>query len=87
MRRGKRVSAQGAQLVFARNNLAVSRFAFVIPKSVDKRAVTRNRTRRILRESVRLLLSTIVPGWDGVFLVRNGSPKAQELLGRAGMLL
>lgn len=87
LRRGKRVSAQGVQLIFAQNNLPVSRFAFVVPKSVDKRAVGRNRVRRILRESVRLLLPTIAPGWDGVFLVRKGSPKAQELLRQAGMLL
>lgn len=87
MRTGRRENAEVLQLIFAQNNLSVSRFAFVVPKSVDKRAVTRNRVRRILRESVRLLLPTIVPGLDGVFLVRKGSPKAQELLGRAGMLL
>lgn len=87
MRTGRRESAEEVQLICTQNNLPVSRFAFVVPKSVDKRAVTRNRVRRILRESVRLLLPTIVPGLDGVFLVRKGSPKAQELLGRAGMLL
>lgn len=86
MRRGKRVSAQGLQLIFVQNNLPVSRFAFVVPKSVDKRAVVRNRIRRVVREAVRLALSQITPGWDGVFLIRKEFPKAQELLHRAGFL-
>lgn len=87
MRRGKRIATDGLQFIFIQNTIPISRFAFIVPLGVDKRAVTRNRVRRILRESVRLLLPTIAPGWDGVFLVRKGSLKAQEVLSRAGMLL
>lgn len=74
MRRGKRVSAQGVQLIFTQNNLPASRFAFVVPKSVDKRAVGRNRLKRLARESVRLALPDVTPGWDGMFIVRKGLP-------------
>lgn len=92
MRRGSRIGAEGVQLVFTQNTLPVSRFAFVVPISVDKRAVTRNRVRRLVRESVRLALPTIAPGWDGVFFVRKAwtddfavaDQGIRELLGRAG---
>ncbi|MDP1722340.1 MAG: ribonuclease P protein component [Candidatus Gottesmanbacteria bacterium] len=49
-----------------------TRFAFVVPVSVDKRAVGRNRLKRLVRESVRLALPSLSPGWDGVFIVRKG---------------
>ena len=72
MRTGRRVNAEGVQLIFTQNTTRVSRFAFVVPKSVDKRAVGRNRLKRLTRESVRLALPSLAPGWDGVFMVRKG---------------
>lgn len=87
MRRGKRIATDGHQFIFIQNTLPISRFAFVVPVSVDKRAVIRNRLRRLVRESVRLVLPQIAPGWDGVFLIRKGLPKVQELLRRAGLLV
>ena len=95
MRRGKRVSAQGVQLIITQNSLPVPRFAFVVSKSVDKRAVVRNRLKRLARESVRLGLPSLMPGWDGVFMVRKGLPDdfvkveyaVQGLLRRAGVLV
>lgn len=86
MRRGKRIATDGLQFIFIQNTIPISRFAFIVPKSVDKRAVVRNRIRRVVREAVRLALPAIAPGWDGVFLIRKGLPKAQELLRRAGLL-
>lgn len=94
MRCGKRVNAQGLQLIFVQNNLPVSRFTFVVPKSVDKRAVGRNRLKRLARESVRLALPTITPGWDAVFLVKNVfadefsavDKRVREILQKAGLL-
>lgn len=85
MRSGRRLHGDGVQLVFIQNALPVSRFAFVVPISVDKRAVVRNRMRRLVRESVRLALPTIAPGWDGVFLIRKGLAVG-EILRRAGMV-
>lgn len=72
MRTGRRANAEGLQLIFAQNNLSMSRFAFVVPKSVDKRAVARNRLKRLTRESVRLALPDVTSGWDGVFMVKKG---------------
>jgi ribonuclease P protein component len=47
----------------------VPRFAVLVGKRVDKRASRRNRMKRLVRESVRLLLPAIGPGCDAIFLV------------------
>ena len=94
MRRGKRVSTQGVQLIYTQNNLPLSRFAFVVPKAVDKRAAIRNRLKRLTRESVRLALGSLAPGCDGVFMVRKGlgdefasvNACVRDLLRRAGLI-
>jgi len=58
-------------LLVARNELSFSRFAFIISKKVHKRAVKRNRIRRLLREAVKEFLSQSRPGFDVVFLVKK----------------
>jgi len=48
-----------------------SRFGLIVSKKVHKRAVKRNRVKRLLRESVRLLLPKVKPGFDAVFLTKK----------------
>lgn len=50
------------------NNLACSRFGFIVTKKIDKRAVIRNRLKRVLREAVKELLQT-TKGYDVLFIV------------------
>jgi len=74
MRRGRRVNADGVSFIYRKRpfgNLP-SRFAVLVPASVDKRAVGRNRRKRLIRQSVRLALPHLAPGWDGVFVARRG---------------
>lgn len=52
-----------------RNELAVSRFGFVVSRRIGKAAV-RNRVKRRLREAVRHHLHEVPPGWDVVVLAR-----------------
>lgn len=58
-------------------------------------AVKRNRGKRLLRAVLHLLLPHIDPGWDLIFLARQGLPEAtyeqacsavKDLLKRAGLL-
>lgn len=94
-RQGQSREERFAILVCLPNDLAYSRFGFSASRRVGK-AVQRNRARRLLRESVRLQLSTIAPGWDMVFIARASITQAtfaqvdadcRKLLKRAGLLL
>lgn len=71
-----------------------TRVGIVASKRVGN-AVVRNRTRRRLREVMRLRLCRVAPGWDLVFVVRAaaaGAPQAalvaavETVLTRAGLL-
>lgn len=57
---------------YAKNDLSASRFAFVVRKSVDKRAVVRNRIRRVFRSCIEELVERIVPGYDMLFFLEKG---------------
>lgn len=57
---------------FAKNELSVSRFAFIVKKTVDKRAVARNRIRRVFRSCIEELHEQIVPGYDMLFFLEKG---------------
>lgn len=48
-----------------------SRFGFIISTKIHKKAVKRNRGRRLLVEAVRSILPQIKPGFDFVFLVKK----------------
>lgn len=96
LRKGKRIQGPVLQLVYAKNNLLISRFAFIVSTNVDKRATARNRMKRLLRESVHHKLGKIQAGWDVAFFVRkNISELAQAevekmmtiLLNQAGLLV
>lgn len=71
LRKGKRLYSPMVQLIYGKNNLPVSRFAFIVSTKIDKRATARNRIRRLLSESVRLLLPSLAPEYDVLFIVRQ----------------
>jgi len=52
------------------NSLTHNRFGFVVSKKIDKRAVVRNRLKRVLREVASTLLVT-GDGKDVLFIVKK----------------
>lgn len=73
---------------------SASRFAFAVGRHIGK-ATQRNRVKRRLREIVRRNLDRIVPGFDCLYVARNGALKASsqelehavlQLLDRGGVL-
>ena len=72
MRSGKPVVGNGITIILDSSrtvrdgNYKNSRFAFVVSTKVDKRAVVRNRMRRVMSESVRHLLLQLKTSVDAV---------------------
>ena len=90
--RGRQWHHHFLTLVVAPNDLTHNRYGFVTSRRLGG-AVVRNRVRRIMRESVRLM--NLRPGFDMIFLARNtivGQPyknvnaAIRELMQRAGLL-
>lgn len=48
-----------------------SRFGFIASKKLDKRAVKRNRARRLMREVIRDYLENIKQGYDIILIARH----------------
>lgn len=78
------------------NNLKTSRFGFMVSKKISKKAVVRNRIKRLLRESVRLMQIEVKSGFDMVFISRSGIVKkslkeisgtVKKLLKKSGLLI
>ena len=70
VRREGRTWSTGALILnAARNDQEVVRCGFITARKIGK-AVRRNRARRLIREAVRLRLSSIRPGWDLVWVAR-----------------
>lgn len=76
------------------NESADSRFAFAVGRHIGK-AARRNRVKRRLRESVRLVLDQLEPGYDCLIVARPGASTADyemleqavcQLLMRGGVL-
>lgn len=77
------------------NGLGVSRFGVVVSKKIDKRAVARNRLKRLFRDALSKLIRSIMPGHDILIIVKkeilNSSGVENKLtlekaLGKAGLI-
>jgi len=53
------------------NELSYDRFAIIVSKKVDKRAVVRNRIRRLISSCLEELYSKMRQGRDAVFIVKR----------------
>jgi len=61
------------------SNNTDSRFGFIISTKISKKAVVRNRIKRIIADAVRVSLSKIKKGLDVVFLIK---PNAVKIKGK-----
>jgi ribonuclease P protein component len=57
------------------NDLKYSRFGIIISAKVSKKAVERNRIRRIIREEIKELIQKINSGKDFVFIIKSEAKK------------
>lgn len=80
VQRGRRHDAEGISCRISRNDAGRFRLAIIISSKVDKRATRRNRTRRLVSESVHRLLPRLKTGHDVVFMPMRGFPDEQQVV-------
>jgi len=67
----KVISSDFFTLRYVKNDLSYNRFAFVVGKKIDKKAVVRNRLKRVLREIAYTKSLSFPRGVDMLFLVKK----------------
>ncbi len=73
LRKGKSFKTKNLIVLFRKNNLGKPRFAFVISKRFSKKAVDRNKAKRIIKEAIRLYGETLKNmGYDIVIIPKIG---------------
>ena len=76
-KKGKGFKGEFLFLKIIENNLDLTRIGFVASKKVSKKAVIRNRIKRILREIVRKKLPEMKKGKDGIITIEPGLEKKE----------
>ena len=72
LRQGKGFKEDFLYLKIKKNNLKSSRFGFVVSKKFSKKATIRNKIKRRLGELIRIRMSKIKKGIDGVIIIIPG---------------
>ena len=68
--KGKSVGDRYIVVFFRKNETGFNRIAFLASKKVGK-SVTRNRARRLMKESYRAIRARVGTGYDLIFIARN----------------
>jgi len=68
---GRSITSRLLTLAWMPNDVAQLRIGFVVSKRISKRAVDRNKVKRLLAEALRPSLGEFSPGWDIVFSARK----------------
>lgn len=76
--RGRRIRTPLFDLVIREYHGGAPRFAFVVPRSVSKRAVVRNRLRRRAREHIRRRMTRISAGRDAALIMHPAAAAATK---------
>ena len=69
-RRGRSIGERYIVFFYRKNDLSYNRTAFLASKKVGN-SVERNRARRLMKESYRILKGEIREGYDLIFIARN----------------
>lgn len=68
--KGAYAGYDGLSIKYAQNSTQTSRIGFPVGKNYSKKAVVRNRTRRVLRKAVSEFLADIKPGFDIIVMIK-----------------
>lgn len=68
---GKTVNGSFLFIKFKKNNLEMSRFGFIVGLKISKKAVERNKIKRLLSEVIRVNLKQIKNNYDIITVVKS----------------
>ena len=72
LKNGRRFNGEIASLIFLQNESGEnSHIAAIVPVKLSKKAVYRNRTRRLIYESIRQNISEIKPGFEIIIMAKK----------------
>ncbi len=74
----RNISTPLFSLKIAKNDQSLNRFAFIVSKKIDKRAVVRNLLKRRLRSCIEEIFDNIKKGYDFVFYPKSLLIKAKK---------
>lgn len=74
----KNISTPQFSLKIAKNNQDLNRFALIVSKKLDKRAVVRNSLKRKLRSCIEEIFDNIKKGYDFVFYPKQSAIKVER---------
>jgi len=77
------ISIPQFNLKVKKNEMGINRFGIVVSKKVDKRAVIRNKLKRIFREALIELSKTMPSGHDILLITKKealGKTKEEEII-------
>lgn len=95
LKHGRRVHADIASVIFVENEPNSSHIGIIVPVKLSKRAVYRNRTKRLISEAIRQNNAKIKLGFDTIIMAKKILKDEKltdiqkpivELLQRAGLL-
>ncbi|MDD2697056.1 MAG: ribonuclease P protein component [Candidatus Pacebacteria bacterium] len=75
IKKGENFKEKFLVLKTAKNNLSQSRFGFIVSQKVSKKASTRNKFKREMREIVRKKIKSLKTGRDNLFITLPGTEK------------
>lgn len=70
--KGRRSGSAKVNVNFLKTRLSVTRVGIIVGKKFSKKAVERNKAKRVYREAIRSIFADIVPGYDIVVFLKPG---------------